>query len=211
MSGLSALAYMLASSAVWAQTEPAPTDPGDPVEPAPKPSPPQAPGARGHENETPEVLPVKEEEEPRMSEGRMLVSLYNSGFQWGISPGIVFSSGKTGFFLGLRFGYGVDTGPVIVVPGLRLAAYFTDPNVYVGMPTVKLVFPLDRFAPFVEGGAGFGHVAADPSKSGFAWMGGGGFMIHFTRVAFGAEASYQEITGTDFSGVSVGPILAIGF
>jgi hypothetical protein len=78
------------------------------------------------------------------------------------------------------------------------------------MPTFKVVRPIDRFAPFVEGGAGFGHVT-DPSKSGFAMMGGGGFMIHFRHVAFGAEASYQVITGTGFKGFGIGPILAIGF
>jgi hypothetical protein len=141
----------------------------------------------------------------------MLVSLYNSGFQWGISPGVVFANGKAGFFLGLRLGYGFDVGSVILVPGIRVAGYFTDPNVYVGMPTFKIVFPIDRFAPFIEGGAGPGHVAADPGKTGAAVMGGGGFMIHFTRIAFGAEASYQVITGTNFKGLSVGPILAFGF
>ena len=151
---------------------------------------------------------------PAMSEGRMLVSLYNSGFQWGIAPGVVFSRGKAGFALGLRFGYGFDLDSVIVVPGVRLSGYFVDPNVYLGMPTLKLVLPIDRFAPFVEGGAGVGHVAGantSPAETGAALMGGGGFMIHFTRVAFGAEASYQVITGTPFKGFGVGPILAIGF
>jgi hypothetical protein len=211
----SLLAFVLASTSAHAQA--GPTEPENPSEPSPttEPSAPPTPVApppqvQAEQTSGPEVLPPKEETEPRMSEGRMLVSLYNSGFQWGISPGIVFSSGKTGFFLGVRFGYGFDTGPVILVPGIRLAGYFTDPNVYIGMPTFKLVLPIDRFAPFVEGGAGFGYVT-EPSKSGFAWMGGGGFMIHFTRVAFGAEASYQKIAGTDFSGISVGPILAIGF
>jgi len=149
-----------------------------------------------------------------MSEGRLLVSLYNSGFQWGISPGVVFSKGNAGFALGLYFGYGIDTGPVILVPGLRLTGFFTDPNVYVGMPTFKLVLPIDRFAPFVEGGVGLGHVTAadnDPSKSGAALMGGGGFMLYFRHVAFGAEATYQVITGTSFKGFGIGPILAIGF
>ena len=149
-----------------------------------------------------------------MSEGRALVSAYNSGFQWGIAPGVVFSRGKAGFTVGLRLGYGFDTGPVILVPGVRLSGYFIDPNVYLGMPTFKLVIPIDRFAPFVEGGAGAGHVSADgatDAKTGMALMGGGGFMIHFTRVAFGAEASYQVITGTGFKGFGVGPILAIGF
>jgi hypothetical protein len=149
-----------------------------------------------------------------MSEGRLLVSLYNSGFQWGISPGVVFSNGKAGFAMGLYFGYGVDTGPVILVPGVRITGYFTDPSVYVGMPTFKVVLPIDRFAPFVQAGLGVGHVTsspADPAKSGLAVMGGGGFMIYFRPVAFGAEASYQVITGTNFKGFGIGPILAIGF
>jgi hypothetical protein len=145
-----------------------------------------------------------------MSEGRLLTSLYNSGFRWGISPGVVFSNGKAGFYLGLSFGYGFDTGPVILVPGARIAGYFSDPNVYVGMPTFRVLFPIDRFAPFIEGGTGVGYVT-DPSKTGLALMGGGGFMIYFRHIAFGAEASYQVITGTGFSGFGVGPILAIGF
>ncbi len=150
-----------------------------------------------------------------MSEGRMLVSAYNSGFQWGLSPGVVFFQGNAGFFLGLRFGYGFDTGSVIVVPGVRLAGFFVDPSVYMGLPVVKLVLPIDRFAPFVEGGVGLGHVTAGDdaaSKTGVALQGGGGFMVHVSpRFAIGAEASYQTITGTSFRGFGIGPILAIGF
>lgn len=167
---------------------------------------------------TPVVAPPPEPEEARpvMSEGRTLVSLYNSGFQWGISPGVVIRDGDAGFFLGVNVGYGVDLGSVIVVPGVRGAGYFTDPNVFLGMPSVKLVLPLDRFAPFVQGGVGFGHVARDsglaiPAASGVALSGGGGFMVHFPRIAFGAEAAYTVVTGTDFKGISVGPILALGF
>ena len=144
-----------------------------------------------------------------MSEGRMLVHIRESGFQWGISPGVVFVNGDAGFALGLYAGYGIDTGPVIIVPGLRLSGHFTDPAVYVGMPTVKLAFPIDRFEPFVEGGVGLGHVT-DPSKTRAALMGGGGFMIHFRPIAFGAAVSYQVITGTSFEGIGIGPILAIG-
>lgn len=152
--------------------------------------------------------------EPPTSEGRMLVSAYNSGFQWGIAPGVVFARGKAGFAIGLRLGYGFDLGSVILVPGVRLAGYFIDPNVYLGMPTFKIVLPIDRFAPFIEGGAGAGHVDGSGSvgsKNGAALLGGGGFMIHFRPVAFGAEAAYQTITGTPFRGFSFGPILAIGF
>lgn len=154
-----------------------------------------------------------------MSEGRRIVVAYNTGFQWGLSPGIVFSGGKTSFFLGVRLGYGFDTGSVIVVPGVRLSAYFTDPNVYVGMPVVKLVYPIDRFAPFLEGGAGAGHVSgfdvrneSVEGKTGVALFAGLGFMMHFTaRFGLGVEGTYQTITGTGFDGFGVGPILALGF
>ena len=104
------------------------------------------------------------------------------------------------------------SGSAIVVPGVHLAGYFTDPNVYIGMPALKLVYPIDRFAPFVQGGAGVGQVATNPSQSGIALMGGGGFMLHFSwSFALGVEASYQVITGTGFEGFGIGPILAIGF
>ena len=185
-----------------------------PAEPAPLPSPaPSAPPPV--EEPTPKevaVAPaesVPEAEEPT-SEGRLLVSAYHAGFQWGIAPGVIFSRGKAGLALGVGFGYGIDTRSVIIVPGVRLAGYFLDPNVYTGIPVLKLVFPIDRFAPFVEGGAGVGHVA-DPGKTGAAILGGVGFMIHFRPIAFGAEASYQTITGTKFQGWGVGPILAFGF
>jgi len=219
---LVATSLLVIAPAVHAQSEPEPK-PADteavPSQAEPTPAPPHLhpvppePPASSSEVVAP-TTSVTEEPPPAMSEGRALVSAYNSGFQWGIAPGVVFSRGKAGFAVGLRFGYGFDTGPVILVPGVRLAGYFLDPNVYVGMPTFKLVLPIDRFAPFVEGGAGAGHVAADGAtgaKTGLALMGGGGFMIHFSRIAFGAEASYQVITGTGFKGFGVGPILAIGF
>jgi hypothetical protein len=161
-----------------------------------------------------EVRPPPREPEPEpvpeISEGRMLVHLRESGFQWGLSPGVVIVNGEAGFALGLHFGYGIDTGPIIIVPGLRLSAYFTDPSVYLGMPDVKIAFPIDRFEPFIIGGVGVGHVS-DPSKTGAALFGGGGFLIHFRPIAFGAEVSYTVITGTGFKGIGVGPILAIGF
>lgn len=136
---------------------------------------------------------------------------YNTGFQWSLSPGVIFASGRAGFALGARFGYGFETGPVILVPGVQLNAYFLDPNVYVAMPIMKVVLPIDRFAPFLEGGAGVGHVS-DPATTGLALLGGGGFMVHTSAsFAFGAEASYQAIVDTGFRGFSVGPILAIAF
>ena len=154
-----------------------------------------------------------------MSEGRRIVVAWNTGFQWGISPGIVFTGGKASFFLGLRLGYGIDTGHVIIVPGVRLAGYFTDPGVYLGMPVLKLVYPIDRFAPFIEGGAGGGYISENSStnpvtksQTGVALLAGAGFMVHFTwKFGLGVEGSYQKITGTGFEGFGIGPILALSF
>lgn len=144
-----------------------------------------------------------------MSEGRMLVHLREEGFQWGISPGVAFVNGEAGFALSARIGYGIDLGSVILVPGIHGSTYFTDPTVYLAMPDFKVAVPIDRFEPFIEGGVGVGHVT-DPSKTGAAFYGGGGFLIHFRPIAFGAAVGYQTITGTKFHGIGVGPILAIG-
>jgi hypothetical protein len=55
-------------------------------------------------------------------------------------------------------------------------------------------------------------VGSPASQTGAALSGGGGFMIHFTRsFALGAEATYQVITGTEFRGVAIGPIIAFAF
>lgn len=182
-------------------TEPAPLPPAsDPLAPPPRGEPPPV---------------VGEEREAPMSEGRRIVVAWNTGFQWGISPGIIIVDGEASFALGLRFGYGVDTGNLILVPGLRLAGYFSDPAVYLGMPVMKLVLPIDRFAPFLEAGAGVGRVSstdAVSAKTGVAVLGGGGFMVHFSmKLGLGVEANYQAITGTGFKGFGIGPILALAF
>jgi hypothetical protein len=205
------------------QLPPASDPLSDPPSPAPPPSAPVDPPPLGeatpiYESQPPPSDPRGEAPEP-MSEGRRIVVAYNTGFQWGLSPGVIFSSSKASFFLGLRFGYGFDTGSVIIVPGVRIAGYFTDPNVYIGMPVVKLVYPIDRFAPFIEGGAGVGYVAQDSStsptieaKTGAALLVGAGFMVHFNwKFGLGVEANYQVVTGTDFAGFGIGPILALSF
>jgi hypothetical protein len=166
------------------------------------------------------TVPLEVQPEP-MSEGRRIVSAYNTGFQWGLSPGVVFSGAKASFFLGVRLGYGFDLDKVILVPGVRLAGYFTDPNVYVGLPVLKLIYPIERFAPFVEGGAGIGYVegsdvgtggARVEAKAGASLLVGGGFMVHVSwKLGLGVEANYQVITGTSFKGFGIAPILAIGF
>lgn len=231
--GTAALVMTLARAAA-AQNEPVEPPPlppsNDPLAEPPAVPSPAAPNVPPSETEPPReenepryrprpLVAPREEPEP-MSEGRRIVVAWNTGFQWGLSPGVVFANDKASFFLGLRFGYGFDTGKVIVVPGVRLAGYFTDPNVYVGMPVMKLVYPIDRFAPFIEGGAGAGYIAGYAldnktnvaAATGFALLIGAGFMVHFTaRFGLGVEGTYQTITGTGFDGFGVGPIVALAF
>ena len=95
-----------------------------------------------------------------MSEGRQIVTAWNTGFQWGLAPGVIVRRGAPSFALGLRFGYGFDVGTLILVPGLRLVGYFSTPGAYVGMPIVKVVLPVGRFSPFLEAGAGIGYLSA---------------------------------------------------
>jgi hypothetical protein len=202
-------------------SDPLAEPPSEPREPPPDLAPPLLDEPRTARSAAPrrENEPAAAEPE-EMSEGRRIVVAYNTGFQWGLSPGVVFAGSKASFVLGLRLGYGIDTGKVIVVPGVRLSAYFTDPNVYLGMPVMKLVYPIGHFAPFVEAGAGVGYIAgydldsrtSVAAQTGVALLGGGGFMVHFGwKFGLGIEANYQTVTGTDFHGFGIGPILAIAF
>jgi hypothetical protein len=148
---------------------------------------------------------------PKIDEQRAAIASYYAGFHLGIDPGAVFGNGKVGFAIALRLEYGFDTGSVIVAPGVSLAAYFLDPNVYMGMPTVKLALPIGWFVPFVEGGAGVGQVT-QPSTTGLALLGAGGFMIHASpHLALGVEAGYEAILGTDFGVIILSPVLALAF
>jgi hypothetical protein len=142
---------------------------------------------------------------------RALIAPYYAGLHIGIDPGVVVGNGNVGFGIAARFEYGIDTGTVIIAPGLNLAAYFLDPNVYVGMPTAKLVLPIGWFVPFIEGGAGVGHLT-QPSNTGLALLGAGGFMIHASpNFALGLEAGYETILGTDFGVILFGPMLTLAF
>lgn len=145
--------------------------------------------------------------------GRDIVVAYNTGFQWNIAPGIFFpSGGDPAFALSGMVGYGFDTGSVIVVPGVSAAAYFpTGTRILMALADTRVVLPIGHFAPFVRGGIGPGHIT-DPSHTGLALRGGGGFMVHFSmNFGLGVEALYQTITGTGFQGLMIGPVIALAF
>jgi hypothetical protein len=161
----------------------------------------------------PRAARADEEEGPT---GEQIVRAYNTGFQWNVAPGFFLSTQNrsVGFALVGTIGYGVDAGAVIVVPGLRLSGIFPgNQSVLVGMPTIRLVFPIGGFAPFIGGGAGIGHItetSLDPAQTGLAWRAGGGFTYHFSaRFGLGAEAAFEAITGTQYSGLSIAPIIAL--
>jgi hypothetical protein len=187
-----------------------PPDAGAAARGTPKPASNQPSGLEQQNWPGPQEAPASEAGEPT-HRGRELVARRYTGLRWSIGPGAVFRSGKAGFSLAGRLEYGVDTGSVIVMPGLSLAGYFLDPNVYVGMPTVELVLPLGPFAPFVEGGAGVGAVT-QPSQTSLAVLGGGGFVLHPTpSFMLGLEVGYETIVGTDFRVIILGPIFAFSF
>jgi len=150
--------------------------------------------------------------EPEGPSGRDRVSAYNSGFRWGLAPGIFIPAGggSVGFSLAAHAGYGIDTGSVIVIPGATALGLFPKgTTVLAFVPGARLVFPIGIFAPFVEAGVGPGHVT-EPSGTGAALSAGAGFMVHPTdSFAIGAAGSYMKITGTDISVLSVGPILSL--
>jgi len=145
--------------------------------------------------------------------GRDIVAAYNTGFQWGLSPGIAIPTegGSAAFTLGLHAGYGIDFGPLIIMPGGDVAGYFFDSTVLTILATGKFIVPIGAFAPFVIGGIGPGFIF-DPSDKGTAWKAGGGFTYYFGRsFGLGAQATYEAITGTGFRVFSVGPIIALSF
>jgi hypothetical protein len=148
---------------------------------------------------------------PKIDLRRAIIASYYAGFHLSIDPAVVFGNGKAAFGIALRAEYGIDTGSVIIAPGVNLGAYFLDPNVYLGMPTAKFVLPIGWFVPFIEGGAGVGYVT-QPATTGLALLGGGGFMIHASpNVALGVQGGYETILGTDFGVVLLGPVLALSF
>jgi hypothetical protein len=57
-------------------------------------------------------------------EGRARAAAFYTGPRFGVAPGIFVSGSRVGFSLGATFGYGVDTGSVIVVPGASAVGIF---------------------------------------------------------------------------------------
>lgn len=137
----------------------------------------------------------------------------NVGFQLGTGFMVLLPSGGGSAGVGAQVEgrYGFVLGPTVLAPGGELSAYYLSSRV-IGtlMPTLRLTLPLGPLAPYARGGVGAGALS-NPGEGGLAWLGGGGLMIHFSeRISLGVEVSYQAITGTDFRGLSISPMLSIG-
>jgi len=143
-----------------------------------------------------------------------VVVAYNTGHRFSVAPGVFLPTdgGHVGFSIAGDYRYGIDVGPVVVAPGVRLAGYF--PSGFVALTalaTARITVPLGPVGPYVLGGIGPGYVS-EPKQAGAAYLGGGGLMVYIGRsFAIGAEASYLGITGTGFHALFIGPSLLLGF
>jgi hypothetical protein len=138
----------------------------------------------------------------------------NRGLHIGIAPTLVFpmrEGGPYGGGLELGARYGIKAGPTVVAPGGALGGYAISGRfVGLAMPTLRWTIPVGPLAPYALGGVGVGGLS-NPGESGLALLGGGGLMIHFGHIfAVGAELTYRTITGTEYSGLALGPIISFG-
>jgi hypothetical protein len=143
---------------------------------------------------------------------RDIVVAYNTGVRWMLAPGIGFAgNGDVAFTLGGSVGYGIETGPVILVPGAMANAYFFDTTVLTVLGAARVVVPIGGFAPYIEGGVGPGFTFS-PSDQGLAWHAGTGASYYFNeKLAMGAFVGYDAIEALDFHIWSFGPLLTLGF
>jgi hypothetical protein len=155
-----------------------------------------------------------QDEERRDGEGDSAAMAANRGLRFGLGPVLLLPSrdgGPYGGGLDFHLNYGIKAGPTVIAPGGLLGGYLQSSRfVGIAMPTVRLTLPVGPLAPFVIGGIGGGWIG-NPAESGVALLGGGGLMVHFGRIlGVGVEASYQTITGTEFSSVVLGPSIRFG-
>jgi hypothetical protein len=150
----------------------------------------------------------------RADEERAQTAAAYTGFRWGIAPGLLVSLKGAGaaFSVSGYAGYGVDTGTVVVVPGLSLSAVFPkEGTILNATPHVQLVYPVSILAPFIQVGAGPAYYTP-PGKVALTASAGGGLVVHASPgFAIGAAVSYYRVFGTDVAGISVSPILALAF
>lgn len=130
----------------------------------------------------------------------------NSGPGFAASPSAYFPSrGDTGFAVDANATYGIPVSPFVIAPGGRFAAYFGHDGAVTGMPMVEAKLPIGGVVPYLKAGAGIGHATAN-DEAGLSLMGGGGINVQVTDDAFvGVDATYENVAGTGFKSLAIGP------
>lgn len=141
---------------------------------------------------------------------RDVVVQHNKGLRFTLAPGVIVptNGAGAGFSLTGDLRYGIEVGPMIIAPGVRLGGYWpSGPNAYVLLGTLRVTVPVGPVGPYVLGGVGPGWVTS-PEHSDVAYVVGGGAMVHIgSRFGIGLEVTYQAITDTQFSAMFFGPSL----
>lgn len=145
-----------------------------------------------------------------------LVRLNSVGPRLIVAPGVFIpSSGSTGFTLGVVGGYGIDTGPLILTPGVMFQGSWSSSwNVYSGLGGLRVTLPLGNFGPFIEGALGYGNVSGPLgySKGGLEIRGGAGFIYFFSRsFALGLTMDYDTIIDTPYQTWIIAPMILLSF
>jgi len=132
----------------------------------------------------------------------------NSGFHFELAPSVFLAAGTTGFGAGMRFGYGIPVGPVVLVPGAQIVGgYFdTTKTVFIGgYGQLKVAYPLplegimSGLTPYAFVGLGTvplintGAVIAGGSVTAdFSAHFGGGLSFHpVSAIGVGIQVGYH--------------------
>jgi hypothetical protein len=123
-----------------------------------------------------------------------------------VRPALHFPArGDTSLSVDASATYGTPVSPFVIAPGARFAGYFGSDGAVTGMPVVEAMLPIGAIVPYLKTGVGVGH-ATRPADTSLAFMAGGGVDVHVTRdVLVGVDATYENVIGTGFSTVAIGP------
>lgn len=139
-----------------------------------------------------------------------IVRRNNRGLKLSLSPGVMIpvDGGPAAFSIGLQTTYGFDLPVVMLLPGLEGEYVTSTEGMILAMGTLRVVFPLGFFGPYLQGGIGYGHLGGTPSTDALALSVGAGFMLYLSRLSLGVTAGYHTLVGTGSSWISIGPVLA---
>ena len=156
------------------------------------------------------LLPLRASAQDAKPSRRDVVVAHNTGLRFTLAPGVIVptNGASAGFSLAGDVRFGIEMGPIIVAPGVRLAGYWpSGPNAYTLLGMLRVTVPVGPVGPYVLGGVGPGWVTS-PERTDVAYVLGGGAMVHIgSRFGIGLEVTFQAITDTRFKAMFFGPSL----